>query len=71
MKKLILVIGRSGSGKDTLVRAAQNKFGVPSIPSYTDRPKRACETDGIEHTFLTTQQFDQLLLQEKSSPTPA
>lgn len=65
MKNLILVIGRSGSGKDTLVRHAQEVFGAKAIPSYTDRPIRPTETDGIEHTFLAKDQFDDLLTKEQ------
>lgn len=64
MKNLILVIGRSGSGKDTLVRYAQGEFGAKAIPSYTDRPMRPTETEGLEHTFLTADQFDELLTRE-------
>ena len=63
-KTLILVIGRSGSGKDTLVRYAQPIFNAASIPSYTDRPMRPSETDGIEHTFLTGEAFDKVVHDE-------
>ena len=65
MKNLILVIGRSGSGKDTMVRYAQKVFGAKAIPSYTDRPMRPTETNGVEHTFLTKEQFDKLLEKEQ------
>lgn len=65
MKNLILVIGRSGSGKDTLVRHAQEVFGAKSIPSYTDRPMRPTETEGVEHTFLTKEQFTELMDRER------
>lgn len=64
MKHLILVIGRSGSGKDTLVRAAQKRFDASSVPSYTDRPIRPAEQDGIGHTFLTPEQFDEVMKSE-------
>ena len=68
MKNLILVIGRSGSGKDTLVRYATNALKdfhkIISVPSYTDRPIRPTETDRVEHTFLTKEQFDELLERE-------
>lgn len=65
MKNLILVIGRSGSGKDTLVRHAQTVFGASAIPSYTDRLIRPSETDGVEHTFLTKDEFTELLEREE------
>lgn len=61
MKNLILVIGRSGSGKDTLVRYAQEYFKAASIPSYTDRPMRASEAQGVEHTFVSREEFDELM----------
>ena len=68
MKNLILVIGRSGAGKDTLVRyateALQDSHKIVSVPSYTDRPIRDIETEGVEHTFLTKEQFDELLNHE-------
>lgn len=68
MKNLILVIGRSGAGKDTLVRAAtevlKDTCKIVSVPSYTDRPIRVMETNGVEHTFLTAEQFDELLNRE-------
>jgi len=68
MKNLILVIGRSGAGKDTLVRYAtevlKDSYKIASVPSYTDRPIRGVETDGVEHTFLTKTQFDELMKRE-------
>jgi guanylate kinase len=68
MKNLILVIGRSGSGKDTLVRYATNALKdfhkIVSVPSYTDRLIRPTETGGVEHTLLTKEQVDELLEKE-------
>lgn len=68
MKNLILVIGRSGAGKDTLVRSATNllkdSHKIVSVPSYTDRPIRPTETEGVEHTFLTQEQFNEVLNRE-------
>ena len=68
MKNLILVIGRSGAGKDSLISHAKEVFkdvyNIVSVPSYTDRPMRPGETDGVEHTFLTKEAFDEVLAKE-------
>lgn len=64
MKTVILVIGRSGAGKDTIVRELQKKFDIPSVASYTDRPMRPTETNGVEHTFLTKDEFDNVMKKE-------
>lgn len=68
MKNLILVIGRSGAGKDTLVNyakdALKDDYKIVSVPSYTDRPIRPTETEGVEHTFLTKEAFDDLMKRE-------
>lgn len=45
---LYLVVGRSGSGKNHLLSV----FGITSIPSFTTRPMRPGETDGVEHQFV-------------------
>ena len=64
MKNLILVIGRSGAGKDTLVRYVQSQITSSAVPSYTDRPIRPTETEGVEHTFLTKEGFDDIMKTE-------
>lgn len=64
MKNLILVIGRSGAGKDTLVRYVQSQIASSAVPSYTDRPIRPTETEGVEHTFLTKEGFDDIMKTE-------
>lgn len=48
MKPLILLIGKSGTGKNYLCES----FKLKSIPSYTTREKRIKETDGVEHIFV-------------------
>lgn len=49
MSKLTLIVGRSGSGKDTLVGAFE-KLGLSSIKSYTTRPPRNSTDTG--HIFI-------------------
>ena len=48
MKPLTLIIGKSGTGKDYLAHV----FGMSRIPSYTPRPIRKGEVEGIGHRFV-------------------
>ncbi len=51
MKTKIILIGKQGSGKNHLVKELA-AFGNYA-PSYTTRPKRAGEIDGIDYFFRT------------------
>ena len=60
--KLICVLGETGSGKDTIVNEAikQSLFDIRKVCSFTDRPKRVGEKNGVEHYFISTKEFDKL-----------
>ena len=74
--KMVCVLGRTCSGKDSLIKTAANMANVKIIDtlekatesiclhpkyefvvSYTTRPKRDCETDGVEHIFITEEEY--------------
>lgn len=55
MRKLILLVGPTCTGKSTL-EAALNKQGLPSLVSYTTRARRVGEIQGIHYDFLTKEQ---------------
>lgn len=59
MRKLILLIGPTCSGKSTLEKAL-NANGIPSIVSYTTRAPRTGEIDGVDYHFLTREDVDAL-----------
>lgn len=63
MRKLICIVGQTCSGKDSLVQKLienhPDKF--KAVCSYTDRPKRDNETEGVEHQFLTYEEFNKLI----------
>lgn len=50
--KLITITGPSGAGKDTVARMLSEMGGYQVICSYTTRPKREGEIDGMEHHFV-------------------
>jgi len=58
---LFCIAGRSGAGKDTLVRAAEKEFGFKSVCSFTDRPIRESEVDGREHYFVSKEEMTEIL----------
>ena len=52
--KLITITGPSGAGKDTVARMLSEMSGYKVLCSYTTRPKREGEIDGVEHHFVET-----------------
>jgi guanylate kinase len=47
----IIILGKSGSGKDYLRRELTN-FGLKYVPKFTTRPKRTNEIDGEDYDFI-------------------
>lgn len=53
---MILLVGKTCSGKDT-IRKELLKMGVNSVITYTTRPPREHETEGVEYHFITKEEF--------------
>lgn len=60
--KPLMVIGPSAVGKDTMINRLKAKYPkvIYKLPSYTTRPKREGETDGVDYYFVTKEKFFQL-----------
>lgn len=56
--KLVCIIGRTCSGKDSLAHAISLHTGIDIIVSYTTRPKRDYEEDGKQHFFITEEEYE-------------
>ena len=50
--KVICLYGPSGSGKTLGAAYLGKKYGIPVICSYTTRPMRPKEKDGVDHYFV-------------------
>lgn len=57
---MIILIGESGCGKSTVADILTNKFGYQKIISYTTRPIRPSETNGVDYHFITDEEFNNL-----------
>ena len=59
MGKIVCLMGRSSSGKDTIYKEllAQNQVMLQPIVPYTTRPIRAGESDGVEYHFTDEEGF--------------
>ena len=56
--EMIGICGKAGSGKDTIMRqVVSNNPSLHEIVSYTTRPMREGEAEGINYFFLTGEQF--------------
>lgn len=53
MKSVIIaIVGPSGAGKTFASEFLKKEKGIPVIVSYTTRPMRDGETNGVEHFFV-------------------
>lgn len=63
-KKLIVLMGKTCSGKDTLLNSLLEDEKLKDVlrpaVTYTTRPKRSCETDGVEHHFVNKEYYENL-----------
>ena len=52
MITILFIVGKAGVGKDTASAYLSKKNGWNVIHSYTNRPMREGETQGLEHIFV-------------------
>ena len=63
---MIVVVGESGSGKTSLVKAFCEKHPeYKRVVTYTTRPMREGEVDGIDYNFVSVDQFKKMIEENK------
>lgn len=62
---LVILIGKSGSGKDSILHELIENEGYSLIVSTTTRPIRDGEVDGVDYHFVTNEVFDTMIAEDK------
>ena len=67
MGKIICLMGKSSSGKDTIFKRLLERedLGLKTIVPYTTRPIRVGEREGVEYHFTDETGYQELLAQGK------
>ena len=54
---MLVLIGKSASGKDTIKEILVKKYGFHSVVTYTTRKPRAGEIPDITYHYITVEDF--------------
>lgn len=57
---MIVLCGESASGKSSIEKNLVDNYGFEKVVSYTTRPPRQGEIDGIDYHFINEEQFWEL-----------
>lgn len=58
---IIILCGKSGSGKDAIAKNIVNRYNVKNLISTTSRPIRDGETNGVEYNFISRDEFIEMI----------
>ena len=56
-----VIVGKSGSGKTELCKILTEQFKYEKIVTYTTRPIRDGEVDGVDYNFVSLAEFNKML----------
>ena len=59
---LVILSGVAGAGKDTIKKELIKRMeSVESLPSYTSRPKRPGDVEGVTYNFVSKTEFEEMI----------
>ncbi len=62
---LIVLVGKSASGKTTLEKYISDNFRYEKIVSHTTRPIRGNEVDGVDYHYVSEDVFNEMKLNDE------
>lgn len=62
MKNILILLGKSNSGKSTIVKYLIEHYNFNNAITYTSRPKRSNEVNGIDYYFVNKNIFTDKIL---------
>lgn len=65
MKKIFAIAGKACAGKDTLIKKLTKELDYKVALSFTTRPRRDGETQGVEYNFISDKDFWKLYYSKK------
>jgi guanylate kinase len=57
MGKIFTILGQTCSGKTSLAKEVSKSLGIKQITTYTTRPARKGEIDGVDYHFISNDDF--------------
>lgn len=57
---MIVIVGESGGGKSSVAKALGDQFGYKNVVTYTTRPMRSGEEDGVDYHFVDERQLNKM-----------
>ena len=64
MKSVILILGKTSSGKDTVAKYLKEEYDIEGVCSYTTREMRDYEEEGVQHYFRSKEDMQRILIEE-------
>ena len=61
---ILAIVSKTNGAKDTVAKYIFQNYGIPMVVSYTTRPMRGYETDGIQHYFVDDERMEKILKTE-------